>query len=166
MRLPRRTRGRRLTQMKRIHIITTAGLCLAAAALAGCSSFESRAREKADVFEALDPGTQERLERGAITVGDSEDMVYIALGEPDEKRNRTTARHHQTIWTYQSYWQEYQGSEWVGWRRVIVRDPRSNRYTVFHEPVTRDVYRERVDDRIRVVFDDGRVSEVIQKRPT
>src|SRR5882762_7956237 len=57
--------------------------------LAGCDTFDSRATEKAQVFDNLSEKTQKRLERGTIHAGDTEDMVYIALGDPDEKRQIT-----------------------------------------------------------------------------
>lgn len=92
--------------------------------------------------------------------------MYIALGEPDVKRERTTQRGTRTTWIYRTYWQQYEGSEWIGWHRYIVPVPGTNRYRIFHEPVTREVYRERSEDVIRVTFADGRVVAVDQQRDT
>src|SRR4051812_8655355 len=86
----------------------------------GCDTFRTRAAEKSEVYNALSPGEQRRLERGKINVGDTQDMVYIALGNPEEKRNVTTAGGDQTVWIYRTYWQQYEGTAWVGWHRVIV----------------------------------------------
>jgi hypothetical protein len=133
-------------------------------ALAGCNTFEHRAREKSEVFNALPPDTQQRLQRGHISVGDTQDMVYIALGYPDEVREVTTPQGMQTAWIYRTYWQQYEGTQWVGWHRVIVPTRDGRGYAVFHEPVTTDVYRTHVDERIRVTFERGVVASVEARR--
>lgn len=138
-------------------------LAILAIAVTGCNSFESRAREKAQVFQALPPDTQARLQHGRISIGDSQDMVYIALGYPDEVREVTTQQGVQTLWIYRTYWQQYEGTAWVGWHRVIVPTRDGRGFAVFHEPVTTDVYRTHVDETIRVTFDRGVVSSVEQR---
>jgi hypothetical protein len=147
--------------------LTTLLLPLAAAALltlAGCNTFESRAREKAHVFQSLPPDTQERLHRGHVSVGDSQDMVYIALGYPDEVREVSTPQGVQTVWIYRTYWQQYEGTAWVGWHRVIVPMRNGRGYYIVHEPVTTDLYRTHADEVIRVVFQRGVVASVAQQR--
>lgn len=138
-------------------------VAVGALALTGCNTFESRAREKSQVFQALPPDTRERLHRGRINVGDSQDMVYIALGYPDEVREVTTAQGVQTLWIYRTYWQEYEGTEWVGWRRSVVPLRRGG-YAVVHHPVTADVYATHADDTIRVTFARGVVAAVEQMK--
>lgn len=133
--------------------------------LSGCNTFASRARQEAQVYNALPPATQQRLHRGQISIGDSQDMVYIALGYPDEVRQVATAQGVQTIWIYRTYWQEYEGTAWVGWRRVIVPMRNGRGYFVLHEPVTTDVYSTQADDTIRVTFLNGAVTSVQQRRP-
>ena len=135
---------------------------LATFALAGCNTFESRAKEKSEVYNSLPPDTKQRLQHGRISIGDSQDMVYIALGYPDEVREVTTAQGAQTQWIYRTYWQQYEGTEWVGWHRRIV-PLRGGGYTVIHEPVTADLYRTHVDEVIRVTFQRGVVAEVDQQ---
>lgn len=141
-----------------------ASLALAAVALGlgGCDTFKSRAEEKSETFNSLNPGTQKRLQKGKINLGDTQDMVYIALGDPDEKRDRTEAGGVSTTWIYRTYWQQYEGSAWVGWHRVIV--PAGRSFVVYHEPITQDIYRERVDEVIRVTFTKGVVSAVEQNK--
>jgi hypothetical protein len=142
-------------------LISTAALT-ATLLLGGCDTFQSRANEKAQVYQSLPPDTQKRLQHGHVSIGDSQDMVYIALGYPDEVRQVTTAQGQQTVWVYRTYWQQFEGSEWVGWHRVVVRT-RDGHYAVFHEPVTADVYRTRVDEVIRVTFYQGVVAAVEQR---
>jgi hypothetical protein len=131
--------------------------------LAGCDTFQSRAKEKSEVYDSLNPRTQKRLERGKIKPGDTTDMVYIALGEPDEKRDVTTASGAQSIWIYRTYWEQYEGSAWVGWHRAI--EPMAGGgYVIYHEPITQDIYRTHIDEVIRVTFADGKVTVLEQQK--
>jgi hypothetical protein len=135
---------------------------LALVLLAGCNTFERRAEEKADVFVALDDATRERLRERNLLVGDTEDMVYIALGAPDERRVRHSADGSETTWVYNAYWQEYQGQALVGYRRYVVRDERTGRFQIFYEPVRESVFVPREEERIRVSFRNGRVTAIEQ----
>jgi hypothetical protein len=152
------------TMKKPISLLCLCAALTAAFGLAGCDTFKSRAREKSEVYDSLSPRTQKRLERGKINPGDSTDMVYIALGEPDEKRDVTTARGTGTVWVYRTYWEQYEGSAWVGWHREIEPAPGGRGYVIFHEPITQDVYRTHIDEVIRVTFADGKVTVVEQNK--
>jgi outer membrane protein assembly factor BamE (lipoprotein component of BamABCDE complex) len=144
--------------------ITVIAAAAALSFFAGCSTFNSRARERSATFESLTPTEQQRLKRGMINVGDNVDMVYIALGRPEERRQITTADGTQEMWVYRSYWEQYEGSAWVGWHRWIV--PAGRGYVIYHEPVTRDFYSTHAEDRIRVTFDrNGVVQRVEQTNP-
>lgn len=129
---------------------------------AGCNTFEKRSQEKAAAFSALDPQTQSRLKQGQINISDTFDMVYIALGAPDEKRDKLAAGSQQTIWTFNSYWQEYRGEVLLGYRRYVVQDPRTKTYRVYFEPVRESVYEQRSEERIRITFENGKVTVVEQ----
>jgi len=144
--------------------VLTFSVAAAALLLAGCNTFNSRARQMSGVYDNLPANEQQRLQRGTINVGDTPEMVYIALGNPDERRDVMNADGAQNTWIYKSYWQQYEGTAWLGYRRVIV--PASNRrgYVIFHEPVTQDVYRTHVDEVIRVTFANNVVSQVEQQR--
>lgn len=144
---------------------TTLSLVLAGtlAFLAGCNTFNSRARQMSEVYDQLPASEQQRLQRGAISIGDTPEMVYIALGQADERRDTTTADGTKTTWVYRTYWQQYEGQAWLGYRRVIVPARGGRGYVIFHEPVTQDVYRTHVDERIRVTFANGHVESVDQQ---
>jgi hypothetical protein len=137
---------------------------VAAALLSGCNTFHSRARQMSGVYDALPASEQKRLQRGAINVGDTPEMVYIALGNPDERRDTVTADGSHTTWIYRTYWQQYEGTAWLGYRRIIVPAPNGRGYLIYHEPVTQDVYRTHVDETIRVSFSNGVVNAVEQQR--
>jgi hypothetical protein len=140
-------------------------LFLLGCALAGCSSIASRIQEKSAVFAALDPQTQARIRRGDVELGDSPDLVYMALGRPNRHSERTSAAGREIIWIYASTYQEYVGTARVGYRRVFVRDPRTEATAVYIEPVDSPVYRERTEENIRLVFRHDRVAVIEQAKP-
>jgi outer membrane protein assembly factor BamE (lipoprotein component of BamABCDE complex) len=137
-------------------------LIAALVSLSACSTFERRAKEKASFFNTLDSATQTRLETRQIEVGDTQDMVYIALGAPDQKHEQLTSGSRSTTWVYSVYWQEYQGTRLVGYRQNAVFDPVSKSYRVYHEPDYQPVYAPRVEDRLRITFENGRVTVIEQ----
>ena len=144
--------------------ITTLALATAALAIfAGCDTFSHRARQMSGVYDQLPASEQQRLQRGNINVGDSAEMVYIALGNPDERRDVTTADGTKQMWIYKTYWQQYEGTAWLGYRRVIV--PTGRGYAIFHEPVAQDIYRTHANETIRVTFANNSVEQVEQQRP-
>lgn len=148
----------------RSHFLALALTALALPLLAGCNTFSSRARQMSGVYDQLPASEQQRLQRGSINVGDTPEMVYIAFGNPDERRDVLNADGTQTVWIYKTYWQQYEGTAWLGYRRVIVPMNSRRGYVIYHEPVTQDVYRTHADEVIRVTFANGVVSQVEQQR--
>lgn len=74
-----------------------AGLLLAA----GCATTpESRIRARPELFASFPAETQERIRAGGVAIGFTEDMVRMALGEPDQVLRRETAGGTATIWSY------------------------------------------------------------------
>ncbi|MET0262086.1 MAG: hypothetical protein ABW223_04260 [Rariglobus sp.] len=144
--------------MRSLPLITA--LLAATLALTGCNTFERRAEKKADTFAALSEADRERLEKKVINVGDTADMVYIALGDPDEKRVTATAAGESATWVYNRYWQEYRGEGYGGFRRHVVRNSKTGAASVYYEPVTVPIYAERKQPIMRVVFEGGKVSVV------
>ncbi len=130
--------------------------------LTGCSTIDSRIREKSAVFAALDAPTQDKIRLGRIEVGFSTDLVYMSHGAPDERLTTTSATGTDETWIYNSYRQEYLGSALVGYRRYVVIDPKTRQPIVYFEPVYDSIYRERVEERIRIIFKGGKVEAIEQ----
>lgn len=136
-------------------------LLLCAVGFTGCSTFSSRAQEKAAVYNSLAPQTRQRLEKGKVTVGDTQDMVYIALDHPDVKRTITAANGTETVWIYKTYWKDYNQGGWIGWHRFY--EPRmGGAFTFYDERVPVPLDRVRVANVIRITFKDGKVVSVDQ----
>ena len=137
-------------------------LCTAALLLGACNTYQKRAAEKSAVYNALDAATRTRLEARSIQMGDTADMVYIALGTPDEKREIIDASGKATTWIYNNYWREYQGSRLVSYRRTVVYDESVKSYRVLEQPDFQPVYEARSEERVRITFKNGVVTVVDQ----
>ncbi|HTX66131.1 MAG TPA: hypothetical protein VMD31_10185 [Opitutaceae bacterium] len=139
-------------------ILLAAGL----AALTGCSTVSSRIREKQAVFDTLPPATRAEIRRGQVGVGFTPDMVYMAIGKPDEMRERVAAAGHESVWKYNMYYDRYVGSVRAGYRRWVRWDPRINAYRIYDEPMDASVYQPVRETYIRVTFRDGKVTAIDQ----
>jgi hypothetical protein len=136
-------------------------LCLVAA-LVGCSTVNSRIEEKSAYFNTLDPQTQARIRESVVHVGDTTDMVYIALGHPDRIREKASGKGQELTWIYNTYWEEYEGTHFAGYRRQAFFDRRANAWRIYYEPVRTEIYSERTEEYMRVMFKDGRVTAIEQ----
>jgi hypothetical protein len=139
-------------------------LILLTLAFAGCDTFDRRSQERASTFESLTPEEREKLRRGVIEIGNTPDMVYIALGRPDETRDTETADGREKVWIYNTYHQEYEGNVRTGYRRILVFDPVRGRYTVFYEPLYTEVFSHHTEENIRVVFRNDKVAMIEQPK--
>lgn len=70
---------------------------------AGCSSPEVRIQRNPALFARLTLAQQEMIKKGQVDVGFDQEMVKLALGEPDRIVARTDARGTTEIWSYQIY---------------------------------------------------------------
>jgi hypothetical protein len=136
----------------------------AALLLAGCQTVESRIKEKPEVFASVDRATQEKIKQGIIDLGYTEDMVYLALGTPDQKRESVTAAGRTLTWIYNTYYTRYDGTVMMGYHRRVYFDPHLRTYRLYYAPVFEDTYREDKEERIRIVFTDGRVTAIEQAK--
>jgi hypothetical protein len=132
--------------------------------LAGCATFEKRAQEKSAVFASLDETTRARLKAGRIELGDTADMVYIALGTPGATHDQVSAEGNAVVWIYHRYWQEYKGERVTGYRTVTTTTAGSITPTVSYQPVQESIYQDREEERLRVTLKDGKVT--VLERPT
>lgn len=132
--------------------------------LAGCSTIDNRIQEKSDVFAKLDPVTQSKLKQGIIDLGFTPDMVYIALGKPDEIRERTGDGGHKTVWKYNTYYERYEGTVHAGYRRFVYWDPQIRAYRIYYEPVYANLYSAQKETCIRVTFRDDKVAAIEQTK--
>ncbi|HEY8993730.1 MAG TPA: hypothetical protein VIM71_03515 [Lacunisphaera sp.] len=132
--------------------------------LMGCQTVESRIKEKPEVFASVDKATQDKIKQGIIDVGYTEDMVYLALGAPDQKRESISAAGRNVTWIYNTYYTRYEGDHMMGYHRRVYFDPYLKTYRVYYRPVFQEVYSEEKEERIRIVFKDGKASVIEQTK--
>jgi outer membrane protein assembly factor BamE (lipoprotein component of BamABCDE complex) len=80
-------------------ILVLAGLIL----LAGCSTPEARIKNSPEAFDRCTPQQQELIKQGKIAIGFDEDMVRLALGDPERITMRTDASGQSEVWHYVTY---------------------------------------------------------------
>lgn len=138
-------------------------LGLALVLLSGCSTINSRISANSALFDSLPLETQENLRKGVVQVGYTQDMVYIAMGEPNERRGMRSASTDKMTWIYNTYYHEWVGRVHAGYRRVVITNKDGKVIGIYHEPVYEDIYRDRKEERIRITFKDGAVG-LIEER--
>lgn len=143
-------------------------LLLGAVALLGaCSTINSRITEKSAVYNSLDPNTQAKIAHGDIDIGFTPDMVYIALGRPDFRREAVSTEGQSETWIYRSYYDDYDPA-FVGFHhfhRWYAYNPYGHFYRMYWEPVYfDDAYPQVAEDNIRVTFRNGRVVMIDQAK--
>ena len=80
---------------------------LLAAVVAGCAGdpgIAARTREKSAVYAALTPREKRHIDKGAIALGYTPDMVYLALGHPSSTRPVDATGGRGELWIYLNFY--------------------------------------------------------------
>lgn len=87
-------------------LLTTAACLFALTLQTGCenSGTSARIQEKSAVFAALTPEQQQTIQEGAIELGYTADMVYMALGKPSKVKTQDDPEGRVEMWTYQNFY--------------------------------------------------------------
>src|SRR5512135_2948141 len=89
--------------MKTTRFFVCAAVLLAAIGISGCSTPESRIRGNPAAFARLTPQQQDLIRKGQIAIGFDQEMVQLALGDPDHVTTRTDANGVSEVWRYTTY---------------------------------------------------------------
>ena len=146
----------------RLLLFTLGALALVFAA--GCQSIDDRIKQKPELFAKLDTLTQEKIKQGIIDLGYSFDMVYLALGDPDEKTETISEAGKTETWVYNTYFQRFDGVAFVGYERRVYYDPYLKTYRTYFQPAYADTYRQEKEEQIRVVFKEGKATVIEQAK--
>lgn len=68
--------------------------------MASCGGVNSRIRDNERLFSSLSPEAQAQIQNGRIAQGFTEDMVYLALGKPDDKARTQSGTKSLVTWKY------------------------------------------------------------------
>ncbi len=133
-------------------------------AFAGCSTVDSRIKERAAIFDQLKPEDQASIRKGMVELDYTTDMVYMAFGKPDNVQEKVTPEGAKTTWIYNNYYQEYAGTHFVGYRRHMTYDAQAKRWIAYYVPIHEPVYRTRIEEIARVQFENGKVVSIEQPK--
>lgn len=86
--------------MKTTRIVSASLILTGLLFAAGCSSPDSRIKSNQAAFNSWSYDVQSKVKTGQIAVGFTPEMVLMALGEPAGKSLRTTAAGTAEVWTY------------------------------------------------------------------
>jgi len=116
--------------------------------VSGCSTTDSRISSHKAAFDAAPPAVQAKIREGKIDVGFTSEQVVMALGNPDRQYTRTTARGTSDIWAYADNRPRFSFGIGVAG---------GGGSTMVGSGVAVSTGGDRYDDRLRVIFDGGRV---------
>lgn len=142
--------------MKIKHSTTLAFLALAVVFFAGCASTSRRISRNQELFDTFPADVQAGIRAGNVDVGFTPEMVMMALGEPDRRYTRITEHGAFEVWAYRS-----RATPRVSLGLGIGGG--SGRTSV-GTSVGVATGGDRADDRVRVVFSNGKVTSVEQVR--
>jgi hypothetical protein len=89
------------------HLIPVGAAVALALLITGCETdggVSARAQEKSAVYSALKPWQKKYVDKGAIAMGFTTDMVYIAMGRPDKVETKDLPEGKTDLWTYKQYY--------------------------------------------------------------
>jgi len=119
--------------------------------VAGCTTTDSRIKNHQAAFDAAPPAVQAKIRAGQIDIGFTQEQVTMALGQPDRSYTRTTARGTSEIWAYEDHKPSF--SLGIG----VVGGGGS---TMVGSGVAVGSGNDRYDDKLRVIFEGGKVASV------
>lgn len=88
------------TENMRPPLASAIAAALTAAALAACSTPQSRIREHQTAFNAYPREVQDKIRAGRVDVGFTKEQVALALGRPARIYTRKTASSTREVWAY------------------------------------------------------------------
>jgi len=128
-------------------------------AFAGCTSPATRIRDNPSAFFALDAATQERVRRGEIAVGDTAEIVRLAMGRP----LRITDSPDGQTWVYRDRPRDPNDYITNGFRHRVEFDPVTRGNVVTIEPVDDRLFPNLRSHTIQVSLRGGRVTRIVTK---
>jgi len=151
----------------RIFAIAAAAAC--AALVAGCSTPDTRIKDRPEAFAKLNPDQQAQVKAGQIALGFDKEAVRLALGEPDRVITVTDPQGRHEIWHYVTY-EDYDGGViYMGYHHRFWGWASPYRWDgpfMYGSVPYYDGFPAGIHDRIRVTFDaSGRVVSIQEEKP-
>jgi hypothetical protein len=124
---------------------------LAALAVGGCATVDSRIAQHRNWFDSWPPAVQQKVRARQVGLGFTPVQVAMALGEPDREYVRLTAQGESEVWAYRSH------VPVVGLGLGVGAAGGSSAYGAGLGVATGG---DRSDDKLRVIFTDGQVTTI------
>ena len=137
------------------HIFVAVVLGMAGLFLAGCSTTSGRIKKNQEVFDAYPAEVQANIRAGKVDIGYTPEMALMALGEPDRRYTRTTEQGASEVWAYRSKAPSVSFGVGMG-----IGGGRSG----VGSGVGIMTGGDRSDDKLRVIFEGGKVTAVEQSK--
>jgi hypothetical protein len=150
-------------------LLTTFMLAASLGFLAGCQTVDDRIKKNPGVFSQYDAQTQDKIRQGIIELGFTEDMVYLAIGAPDVKRETLSAAGKSTTWIYNTYTEWYDGGYYYrGLYPYASPYPYYGYgayrmgYYPYYGPAYGPGYASQKEERVRITFKEGKAAVIEQ----
>jgi hypothetical protein len=138
--------------MQRLTVLLAASLVLV---VGGCATHTPTTATK------LEPKVRAQVEKGIIEPGFTPEMVFLALGKPNEPAESLVDATTSGTWVYHDF-QRNGGRDFLraGFRRHVVFDPTKKSDVVVTEPVDAKAFPNLRANSLHVTFRDGRVVDI------
>ncbi|MCU0792021.1 MAG: hypothetical protein MUE42_04045 [Opitutaceae bacterium] len=123
--------------------------------LAACATPSARIKRNQEVFDQLAPAEQALIREGKVAIGFTQDMVRLAVGDPDQRWTRTDAAGRSELWTYSTYDTNLGAPLYRGYYHRSLGG-----YPIYGDALYSANARAR--EVFKVTFVDGKVSEITQ----
>jgi hypothetical protein len=124
-------------------------LVLAALAFAGCSTVDSRIARHQPEFDSWPPSVQQKVRAKQVDLGFTPAQVFTALGDPDRKYTRTTVQGTTEVWAYRDDRPTFSFGFGFG---------SAGGSSAYGAGLGVTTGGDRDDDKLRVIFADGKVT--------
>lgn len=135
--------------------IFPAVFCLLVALACGCSTTSSRIQKNQQLFDTLPADAQANIRAGKVAIGYTPEMVQMALGDPDRRYTRTSEHGSSEVWAWASKAPAISFGVGIGG---------GGGRTGVGTGVGITTGGDRSDDKIRVIFEGGKVTAMEQSK--
>ena len=122
--------------------------------VAGCSTIDSRIARQQAQFNVWPADVQKKIRAGQADLGFTPAQVQMALGDPDRKYTRTDTYGTTEVWAYRDRRSEFSFGLGFG---------SGGGSSAYGAGVDMTTGGDRYDDKLRVIFTDGKVAALERK---
>jgi hypothetical protein len=108
----------------------------------------------------LEPDIKAKVDKGVVEPGFTPEMVFLALGKPNEPAESLADATTNGTWVYRDIQRNDRLLVKAGYRRRVVSDPKKNTDVIVNEPIDPKALPNLPARSLHVTFRDGRVIEI------